>query len=93
MKSITQLLIALCILALNASAFTPVTFVSRSTTAVHLFGGKKKPAAPAGGKGKDASVFGGKGARITVREDEDAAMWIEEPKDKDKKKPAPKKWF
>jgi hypothetical protein len=36
-------------------------------------------------------TFDGKGTRITVRDDEDAAMWIEEPKKKaadPKKKPA-----
>lgn len=34
-------------------------------------------------------VFDGEGKRITVREEEDDAMWIEEPKKKNK--PAPKK--
>ena len=36
----------------------------------------------------------GKGAKITVREDEDNAMWVDEPKEKkkpDAKKAAPKK--
>ena len=35
-------------------------------------------------KKADSSFLDGAGARITIREDEDAAMWIEEPK------PAPK---
>lgn len=48
-----------------------------------------------------AGTFDGKSPRITIREDEDAAMWIEEPKTKNKpkakkaspssKKPAAKK--
>jgi hypothetical protein len=38
-----------------------------------------------GGKKMDKDVFGGRGAKITIREDEDAAMWIDEPK-ADKKK-------
>ena len=72
------------------SAFAPVAFAPRTSTAVNIFGafggGNKKPAAS---KEKE-NFLGGKGAKITVREDEDAAMWIDEPK-KDTKKPAPKK--
>lgn len=36
-------------------------------------------------KGNEVNVFGGRGARITVREDEDNAMWVEEPGDLKKK--------
>jgi hypothetical protein len=46
----------------------------------------KKPAKKAPTKKGNSSFLEGAGARITIREDEDAAMWIEEPKPK----PAPK---
>jgi hypothetical protein len=89
MKSIIQILVVLVSAFAVTSAFAPVAFAPRTATvSMNLFGGNKKPAA---GKGKAEDFLGGKGAKITVREDEDAAMWVEEPKDKDKKKPAPKK--
>ncbi|GKY98806.1 hypothetical protein MPSEU_000836700 [Mayamaea pseudoterrestris] len=88
MSSFMQLTIALVATFALTSAYAPVAFTPRtSATSVNLFGGNKKPA----GKGKTEDFLGGKGAKITVREDEDNAMWIEEPKDKDKKKPAPKR--
>jgi hypothetical protein len=34
----------------------------------------------------DQSVFGGSGKKITIRQDEDNAMWFDEPKDNKKKK-------
>ena len=46
----------------------------------------KKPAKKAPTKKGNSSFLDGAGARITIREDEDAAMWIEEPKPK----PTPK---
>ena len=46
----------------------------------------KKPAKKAPSKKGDSSFLDGGGSRITIRDDEDAAMWVEEPKPK----PAPK---
>ena len=43
---------------------------------------KPKPKKDAGGMDKD--VFEGKGKKITIRQEEDNAMWIEEPKKKGK---------
>jgi hypothetical protein len=85
MKSISQLLLVfLSVLAL-AKAFVPVAFAPRTSVAVDLFGafgGQKKPAEKKGGG--EPGFLEGKGKKITVREDEDNAMWIEEPKDKKK---------
>lgn len=93
MKSfITSLLLTLLVASCSAfqSAQTP-----RLTTSLGLFGGKKPPAK------NDNAWLEGRGKRITIRDDEDAAMWIDEPKKKDagkkgtKKDEKPKKkgWF
>ena len=47
----------------------------------------KKPAKKAPTKKAGSNFLDGGGQRITIREDEDAAMWVDEPKPK----PAPKK--
>jgi|Transcript_19616 hypothetical protein len=77
--------------ASNSVAFAPTLFGVR-TTSTHLEMGlfdflnpksNEESAPKKGGSGKiDKDVFGGKGDRITVREEEDGAMWIDEPKDK-----------
>lgn len=99
MKSfISTLLLSLLVIACSAfqSAQTP-RFAS--TTSLGLFGGKTPPSK------NDNAWLQGRGKRITVREDEDAAMWIDEPKDNKKKvtgkktdakkddKPKKKGWF
>jgi hypothetical protein len=84
MKSVFQLLISVLATITLTAAFAPVAFAPRTSSSVNLFGGKKKPS-PASKGIADPDVFGGKGKKITVREDEDNAMWIEEPKE-DKKK-------
>jgi len=88
--SLKNILVLFSVLALS-QAFAPATRPP-AFTATQLQMGlfdfmqpKKKPAAAKSGE-MDKDVFGGKGARITIREDEDAAMWIEEPKDKKGKK-------
>ena len=73
-----------------ASAFAPVAIPQSSTTSttelgMFNFGGKKKPAADP--NQQDANVFAGRGKKITIREDEDAAMWIEDPEEAKNKKP------
>ena len=55
-----------------------------TTTELYMGLFDKKPAKKDPKKKADSSFLDGAGARITIREDEDAAMWIEEPK------PAPK---
>ena len=79
-------LVTLLLALVAVNAFSPA-FVGRTTSELGIFGGKKAPKKAAGGKNMD--TFGGKAPRITVREDEDAAMWVEEPDDK-KKKPTKK---
>lgn len=71
------------------SAFVPMIPSTQPTavTTLNLFGGNKKKAA---GKKEDESFSGG-APRITIREDEDNAMWIEEPGDLKKKQDAKKK--
>jgi hypothetical protein len=69
-------------------AFAPSIGYTTSTTALHMGLFDKKPAAKKEDKNKD--VFGGRAPKITIRQDEDNAMWIEEPKP-DKKKTPPKK--
>jgi hypothetical protein len=89
MKSVVPLL-AFALLAESACAFSPLSPAQQRLVSMQLEMGlfDKKPApkkGPAGGK--DLDVFGGRGKRITVREDEDNAMWVEEPKKpQDKKK-------
>jgi len=88
---IKTLFAMLAILALS-QAFAPailMTPTKTTTTALDLFGGKKKK--PEGGESGGGGFLEGKGARITIREDEDNAMWIDEPGDMDKKKKGGKK--
>jgi len=88
MNSFCKIFVVLMAVALSvASGFAPIVApraAAVSSSALPMFGGKKKK--PAKG-GKEDSFLGGKGEKITVREDEDAAMWIEEDKD-GKRKPA-----
>lgn len=89
----------LAILVASCSAFQSAQNPRLPSTGLGLFGGKKPPAK------NDNAWLEGQGKRITVRDDEDAAMWIEEPKDNKKKvagkkpeakkddKPKKKGWF
>jgi hypothetical protein len=84
----------LCILAVHSfTPSLPVIRTASSNTALSmgLFDAfsPKKSSAPASKGSKASKAESGKrdfrtggGARITVREDEDNAMWIEEPKPK-----------
>jgi len=83
------LVLVFCFLAL-CQGFVPNEIQSRGasnravkTAPTVLYMGlfDKKPAKKATKKG-DSSFLDGRGARITIREDEDAAMWVEEPKPK-----------
>jgi hypothetical protein len=83
------------ILTVCQAAFVPVEIQSRGASRVisnsktELYMGlfdKKPPAKKAVKKG-GSSFLDGRGARITIREDEDSAMWIEEPKDTKKQPP------
>jgi hypothetical protein len=98
MMSIRSILVTLLSMMAVVSAFTTVptrpTFVAvqSSTTSLNgLFDFLQPPKKAAGGDKRgplkqDANVFAGRGKRITIREDEDNAMWVEEPKDPKKKK-------
>jgi hypothetical protein len=91
--------------SVDAFSVTPTHLTSRQLSLARMpvmmdlamFGGGKPKSTPSNSKGpskaggKDLSVFGGKAKKITVREDEDAAMWFDEPVKKDTKKPDPKK--
>ena len=88
-----KFLALLALVLATCSAFQVVVPSHRlSSTNLSAYGGKKP-------KKPDQSFLAGRGARITVREDEDAAMWVEEPDDKKKKKggakgkPKKKGWF
>jgi len=86
MKSIVSLLFLL----VSVSAFMqPIPAPAATSLQMGLFDGvfgkKDEPKKKMVG-GMDANVFGGKGKKITVREDEDNAMWVEDPKDKKPKK-------
>ncbi|GAX17749.1 hypothetical protein FisN_24Hh185 [Fistulifera solaris] len=82
MKSfIATLLLAL--LVASCSAFQSAQNPRLASTSLDVFGGKKAP------KKEDNAWLQGRGKRITIRDDEDAAMWIEEPKDNKKKAAAP----
>jgi hypothetical protein len=88
-------ILLLVLLASTTQAFAPSSIgqssTSTTTTSLHmgLFDGMmKKPAKKDAGK---EDVFGGRAAKITIRQDEDNAMWIEEPKPDKKKAPPPKK--
>ena len=94
--SIRSILVTLLSMMAVVSAFTTVptrpsfVAVQSSTTSLNgLFDFLQPPKKPAGGRAplkQDADVFAGRGKRITIREDEDSAMWVEEPKDAKKKK-------
>ena len=60
--------------------------VQNAPSALYMGFFDKKPAKKAPSKKGDSSFLDGGGSRITIRDDEDAAMWVEEPKPK----PAPK---
>ena len=77
--------LALCNEALSFSPASPPAFRPVTTLEMGLFDGLFGGNKPKPEEKKPDNVFAGRGARITIREDEDAAMWIEEPKE-DKKK-------
>jgi len=86
-----NLFVLLVVLALSKEAlsFTPASrtaFRPATSLQMGLFDGMFGAKKPKPDNKKDVDVFAGRGARITVREDEDAAMWVEEPKDKKGKK-------
>jgi len=87
-SSLLKTLFAFMAFVALSEAFAPSVGLSPAKTvdvSLHLFGGKKKDKKPKAGE-MDKNVFGGRGARITIREDEDNAMWVEEPGDKKKGK-------
>ncbi len=79
MKSFILSTLLLAFVVALCSAFQSAQPRLTSTTSLGLFGGKKAPA-----KGDNAWLEG-QGKRITVRDDEDAAMWVDAPKDNKKK--------
>jgi hypothetical protein len=87
----TILLVVLLVSTTQAFAPSSIGQSTSTTTSLHmgLFDGMKKPAKKDANKKED--VFGGRAAKITIRQDEDNAMWIEEPKPDKKKAPPPKK--
>ena len=92
-SSLIKTLFALLAILALSQAFAPAilmtpTKTTTTTTSLDLFGGKKKK--PEGGE-SGGGFLEGKGARITIREDEDNAMWVDEPGDMDKKKKGGKK--
>ena len=80
MNAALKVFVALALLAL-AQSFAPHP-ITQTSTQLNLFSGKKPAGKPADKEKKD--VFAGRGKRITIRQDEDDAMWIEEPGDKKK---------
>ena len=92
-SSLIKTLFALLAILALSQAFAPAILMTptktMTTTSLNLFGGKKKK--PEGGESGGGGFLEGKGARITIREDEDNAMWIDEPGDMDKKKKGGKK--
>lgn len=95
-SSLIKTLFALLALAAGSRAFvapavlTTASSSAASGSALGLFGGKKKADNPKKGE-TDQGFLAGKGARITVREDEDNAMWVDEPGDLKKGKGGNKK--
>jgi hypothetical protein len=92
-RSPTTILL-LVLLVSTTQAFAPSSIGQSSTsttTSLHmgLFDGMMKK--PAKKEANKEDVFGGRAAKITIRQDEDNAMWIEEPKPDKKKAPPPKK--
>lgn len=77
--------------ASSTSAFNVAKSSKGATSSVVLNMGlfdafQPKPPVKKGGPKQDANVFAGRAKKITIRQDEDNAMWIEEPKKKDTKK-------
>jgi hypothetical protein len=92
-RSPTTILL-LVLLVSTTQAFAPSSIGQSSTsttTSLHmgLFDGMMKK--PAKKEANKEDVFGGRAAKVTIRQDEDNAMWIEEPKPDKKKAPPPKK--
>jgi hypothetical protein len=89
-QSIVFVLVALMACILSSDAFSVVQrpFLTRASTSLNmgLFDAFLPKPQPKGGPSKkELEMLTGKGKRVTIREDEDNAMWIDEPK-KDKKK-------
>jgi hypothetical protein len=88
MYSLNSVFVLLAVLALG-QAFAPATrtAVGSCTTTTQLqMGLFDKPKPKKTPPKKEGGFLEGRGAKITIREDEDNAMWIEEPDDKKKKK-------
>lgn len=95
MMSLQSVLLALFVVLAaicSSSSFSSCAFVSRSATSgttlnMGLFDGfQQKPKPKKEAVKQDQSVFAGRGNKVTIREDEDNAMWVEDPKDKKKGK-------
>jgi hypothetical protein len=93
MYSSILVVVVACCLAFQAQAFSPIIVVSSaparsSSSSTELDMAGKKP-----DKTKEGDVpefLKGRGARITIRQDEDNAMWVEEPKAKKPNTPTKK---
>lgn len=81
----------LTVLALSHAFHPAVRNAAGSTTQLQMglfdgmFGSKPEPKKTPPKKPDGGGFLDGAGARITIREDEDNAMWIDEPADKKKK--------
>jgi hypothetical protein len=77
-----KIFFAILAIAGLVQAFSPTCVANPSKqidSSLAMFGGKK-PADKKPKKGAE-DPFAGRGSRITIREDEDNAMWIDEPGD------------
>ena len=86
MKSFLSLMLVVA----SVQAFAPAVPNTRAATELQmglfdfLQPKKSDSSSNTASNGQDLDVFAGRGKRITIREDEDNAMWIDEPKDKKK---------
>ena len=83
LSHLIKVLLAFLAFACLGESFSPHSGLSLAKpidSSLCMFGGKKPVKKP-----KEADVFGGRGDRITIREDEDNAMWVDEPGDAKKK--------
>lgn len=92
LQSKSSIFVLLAVLALS-QAFAPAiqqaggaAVTSSTTTQLHMGLFDKKPPAKKTPPKKEGDFLEGRGAKITIRQDEDNAMWIEEPADDKKKK-------
>jgi hypothetical protein len=74
------------------SSIRPATSMTTMTTLhMGLFDGLKKKPADGKKEDKNKDFLAGRSPKITIRQDEDNAMWVDEPKAADKKKGTPPK--